>query len=107
MGWRLGIRKIGENPYAEMDKDVAAIAFYDDPNEQAHTFLYLENKGGMTFSPASTFAAENGKWITMEACDFDGDGDQDIILGSFVYTVGELTNCLDASLVQVALRCSA
>ncbi len=76
------------------DLDIAAIEFYDDPKEQAHTFLYLENEGNLTFSSASTPAAENGKWITMEACDFDRDGDQDIILGSFVYTVGELTKLL-------------
>jgi hypothetical protein len=75
------------------DLDIAAIAF-DNPQEQSHTFLYLENKGSLTFSSASTPAAENGKWITMEACDFDRDGDQDIILGSFVYTVGELTKLL-------------
>lgn len=73
------------------DLDIAAIAFYDNPKEQEHTFLYLENKGHQTFSPASTPAAENGKWITMEACDFDRDGDQDIILGSFVYSISELT----------------
>lgn len=76
------------------DLDIAAIAFYDDPQEQAHTFLYLENKGRLTFSAASTPVAENGKWITMEACDFDRDGDQDIVLGSFVYSVGELTKLL-------------
>ena len=80
------------------DLDIAAIAFYDDPNEQAHTFLYLENDGNLKFSSASIPAAEYGKWITMEACDFDRDGDQDIILGSFVYTVGELTKLLTKGL---------
>jgi len=73
------------------DPDIAAIAFYDDPNEQANTFLYLENKGNLTFAPASTPVAANGKWITLEACDLDRDGDQDIILGSFVYSVKELS----------------
>lgn len=71
------------------DLDIAAIAFYDDPKEQANTFLYLENKGNLTFSSASTPTTTNGKWITMEACDFDRDGDQDIILGSFVFTVND------------------
>jgi hypothetical protein len=73
------------------DLDIAAIAFYDNPKEQAHTFLFLENKGHLTFSSLAIPAAENGKWITMEACDFDHDGDQDIILGSFVYSLSELT----------------
>jgi hypothetical protein len=80
------------------DPDIAAIAFYDDPDEQAQTFLYLENKGGEKFSPATTAAAENGKWITMEACDFDRDGDQDIILGSFVYSVNELAKLVTKGL---------
>ena len=80
------------------DVDIAAIAFYDDPDEQAQTFLYLENKGGEKFSPATTAAAENGKWITMEACDFDRDGDQDIVLGSFVYSVNELAKLVTRGL---------
>ena len=80
------------------DLDIAAIAFYDDPKEQANTFLYLENKGGLMFSSSSILAAENGKWITMEACDFDRDGDQDIILGSFVYTLRELTQLVTKGL---------
>lgn len=76
------------------DLDIAAIAFYDDPKEQANTFLYLENKGNQKFSSASTPVAANGKWITMEACDFDRDGDQDIILGSFVFTVNDFSKLI-------------
>ncbi len=80
------------------DLDIAAIAFYDDPQEQANTFLYLENKGNLVFAASSTAAAENGKWITMEACDFDRDGDEDIVLGSFVYSFNELTKLLNKGL---------
>ncbi|GAO44430.1 FG-GAP repeat domain-containing protein [Flavihumibacter petaseus] len=71
------------------DLDIAAIAFSDKPDEQSNTFLYLENKGDLSFSAASTPAAANGKWLTMEVCDFDHDGDQDIILGSFVFNFKE------------------
>lgn len=77
------------------DLDIAAIAFYDNPDEQANTFLYLENKGDLVFSFASTPVAANGKWITMEACDFDRDGDQDIILGSFVFTVNDFSKLVN------------
>ena len=77
------------------DLDIAAVAFYDDPKELANTFLYLENKGDLTFSSASTPVAANGKWITMEACDFDRDGDQDIILGSFVFTVNDFSKLVN------------
>jgi hypothetical protein len=80
------------------DLDIAAISFYDDPDEQAQTFLYLEDKGGENFAPATTPAAENGKWITMEACDFDHDGDQDVVLGSFVYSVNELAKLVTKGL---------
>jgi len=76
------------------DLDIAAVAFYDDPKEQANSFLYLENKGNLVFSSASTPVAANGKWITMEACDFDRDGDQDIILGSFVFTVNDFSKLI-------------
>lgn len=80
------------------DLDIAAIAFYDDPDDPGHAFLYMENKGGLKFSTASTAAAENGKWLTMEAGDFDRDGDEDIILGSFVYSLSELTKLVNKSI---------
>jgi hypothetical protein len=80
------------------DLDIAAIAFYDDPDGLAQTFVYLENKGDLVFTSATTPAAGNGKWITMEACDFDRDGDQDIILGSFVYSVNELAKLVTRGL---------
>lgn len=72
------------------DLDIAAIAFYDDPAQPAHSFLYLKNNGQLLFSSASLPVAQNGKWITMEAGDLDHDGDEDIVLGSFVYSMGEL-----------------
>ncbi|MFT3844073.1 MAG: VCBS repeat-containing protein [Lacibacter sp.] len=76
------------------DLDIAAVSFYDDPADPGQAFLYLENKGGLQFTSSSTAAAENGKWLTMEAADIDKDGDEDIILGSFVYSMGELTNLI-------------
>lgn len=80
------------------DLDITAIAFYDDPDEPGHTFLYMENKGALKFSTASTAAAENGKWLTMEAGDLDRDGDQDIIIGSFIYSLSELTKLMSKSI---------
>ena len=66
------------------DVDIAAIAFYPDyASGHPLSFVYLENLGGMRFK-AWTFAdADRGRWLTMDAADVDGDGDIDLVLGSF------------------------
>jgi len=67
------------------DLDIAAIAFYPDYTSPGpESFVYLENQGGLKFSPF-TFAESNaGRWLVMDAGDLDGDGDVDLALGSFV-----------------------
>ncbi len=70
------------------DLDIAAISFFPDylryPQE---SFIYLENKGNLTFQDYSFSEATKGRWIVMDAADMDGDGDTDIALGSFVYFI--------------------
>jgi hypothetical protein len=67
------------------DQDITAMAFYPDfEQEHPESFVYLENFGGMKFD-ASTCAESNaGRWMVMDAGDLDGDGDDDLALGSFV-----------------------
>lgn len=68
------------------DLDIASISFFPDyiryPEE---SFVYLENKGDLVFKDFSFPQAINGRWIVMDAGDMDADGDDDLVLGSFVY----------------------
>ncbi len=76
------------------DLDIAAIAFYTELDQPEHNFLYFENTGNLNFKAHSTPEAANGKWLTMETGDFDQDGDEDIVLGSYFHTLGEMTQLM-------------
>jgi hypothetical protein len=67
------------------DPDLAAIAFYPDfEQERPESFVYLENLGAMKFEASTCAEANAGRWMVMDAGDFDGDGDEELALGSFV-----------------------
>ena len=76
------------------DLDIAAISFYDDPDKPEQSFMYLENKGGLKFTASTIKLAGRGKWLTMDIGDIDKDGDADIFLGSYIYSMAELTKLL-------------
>jgi hypothetical protein len=67
------------------DLDIAAISYFPDyTNAQEEGFIYLQNQGNGKFN-VSTFAEVGiGRWIAMDANDYDNDGDVDIVLGSNV-----------------------
>lgn len=71
--------------------DIALTSFYTDLPRPEHGFVLLLNKGKLQFDPYSTPEAAAGKWLTMEAADFDLDGDIDLVLGSYFQSLGELT----------------
>lgn len=73
------------------DVDIAAISFYSDLEQPEHGFVYFSNEGGLTFKPFSPPEAASGKWMVMDAADFDHDGDIDIVLGSYFQNISELT----------------
>ena len=66
------------------DLDIATISFFADyKNHPEEGFVYLENKGNMSFSPYSSVETQIGRWLTMEAGDINKDGRIDLILGNF------------------------
>ncbi len=70
------------------DLDIAAISFFPDfKNNPEEGFVYLENKGEMNFEASTFEGVSRGRWIVMDAADFDGDGDDDIVLGSLAFEV--------------------
>jgi len=82
------------------DLDIAAISFYDDPAKPEQSFMYLENKGDLKFTASTTELAAKGKWLTMDIGDIDKDGDEDIFLGSYIYSMSELTKLLYKGVVS-------
>ena len=67
------------------DFDVAAISYYPEyAKDRRAGFMLFTNDGKNRFSAATINEADAGRWITMDAADFDGDGDQDLALGSLM-----------------------
>ncbi len=73
------------------DLDLASIAFFADfRNNPSEAFIYWENKGPLKFAPSSIKGVSAGRWISMDAGDYDGDGDLDLVLGNADFRLGDI-----------------
>jgi len=74
--------------------EIASVAFYDDLENPADSFLYFKSTGDLDFRPYRVADAALGKWITLEVADLDHDGDADIYLGSYFHNTVEFSKSL-------------
>jgi hypothetical protein len=69
------------------DLDIAAISFFPDfKNGAKESFVYLQNDGG-EYQAYGLEDPEQGRWIVLDAGDYDLDGDLDLVLGSLTFEV--------------------
>lgn len=69
------------------DMDMVAMSFFPDYSiEGTQSLVYLENRGNWRFIPYQFPEAAEGRWMVMEIGDLDQDGDEDLVVGSFVLT---------------------
>jgi FG-GAP-like repeat len=78
---------------ADGDMDIVVSSMFpsDKSKPEAH-FLYLEQTQSFKFQPYTFKEATQGRWMTMDIGDADGDGDIDVLLGSFVISLAGNSN---------------
>src|SRR5687768_2552231 len=64
------------------DVDIAAISYFPSRQQPQESFIYLEQDKSLSFKPSLIREALQGNWLTMDAGDADGDGDEDVVIGS-------------------------
>lgn len=70
------------------DVDLAAVSFYPDWSARnPRTVLFLEQRGSVEFH-AQAVDAPWGRWLSVDAGDWDGDGRLDLLLGGASLTAG-------------------
>lgn len=76
------LRAVIEDFDGDGDQDAAVIAMWADWKfEEPETFVYLENQGGLQFSPESIPTENFGIWVSIDVGDVNADDKPDIVLG--------------------------
>lgn len=64
------------------DQDIITVSFFADfLSQHEEAAVYLENNN-LDFKPYALPGYDLGRWLTMDAADADGDGDQDLVFGN-------------------------
>lgn len=70
------------------DQDIAAISFFPDFKEHPEEgFVYFVQQADGSYTRASFPEVQTGRWIVMHTTDIEGDGDEDLLLGSLAFEV--------------------
>ncbi|MBL6765726.1 MAG: VCBS repeat-containing protein [Verrucomicrobiae bacterium] len=73
------------------DMDIAAVSLTPaGSSTSAYNFALLENDGSLGFRVLTKEGTLDGRWMTMDVADLEGDGDADIVLGSVLNVPGKV-----------------
>lgn len=78
------------------DLDIAAIAHFPNFEQEAGFYFFKNNshEANGKFERYAIKEASQGRWLTLDTDDIDGDGDQDLLLGSFIFSATAVSDTI-------------